>query len=160
MPDLKIFKPAPMARTFATMTYVYFGLTLCMLVGIPFGPGTRLVGWALFALALVVWFWFKPVAFLVDGQELVLRWRLRARRIPLGELKSALQLNTRDLGWMIRIGVGGLWGAYGMFKTSKEGMIDGYFNTNENLVLLKLKSGRPLLLSPERPGEFIRALGK
>jgi hypothetical protein len=47
-----------------------------------------------------------------------------------------------------------------MFKTSKEGMIDGYFSRMQGLLLLKLKGRRPLLLSPDDTAGMRKALGK
>lgn len=160
MPDSKIFKLAPMSRAFATMTYVYYGFTLILVAGAPIGPLSQIIGLALFGVALLVWAWFKPTDMTVDDQGLLIRWRLRKRLILKSDIESIERLNTRDFGWMIRIGAGGLWGAFGMFKTSRNGMINGYFTRTEDLVLLNLKNARPLLLSPEEPGAFVSALGK
>jgi hypothetical protein len=118
------------------------------------------VGIFVTVIAGIIWLWFKPTAFFIGGGSLTIKWPLRSRVIPLSDIVSADLVHTRDMGYMIRIGAGGLWGAFGLFKTGKQGMINGYFSALEGLVLLKLKNSRPLLISPEDAENFIRALGK
>jgi hypothetical protein len=83
---------------------------------------------------------------------------LRRRRISLSSIASIERVDTRDFGTMIRVGAGGVWGAFGMFYTKRDKWISGYFSIFEGLVLLRLKDQRPLLLSPDDREAFIAAI--
>ena len=61
-------------------------------------------------------------------------------------------------GFSMRIGVGGLWGQFG-YSYTRIGLVDTYFSTMGPWLLLQLRSGRPLLVSPERLEDAKRALG-
>jgi len=157
LPGAKVYKLAPMAKSFKVMTWTYALLTaVFMLVSV--GPAGHLVGWIFAGIAVLVWFWFRPADFVVDDQTLTLHWPLRTRKIPRLEIYAAEKLALKDLGWALRIGACGLWGAFGLFITKREGKIDGYFSATENLVLLRLKNARPLMLSPEDAEGFIKEL--
>jgi hypothetical protein len=152
------FELAPMARSFMRITVIYSVLAVALIFG-NFHPLARGVGGVLTAIAVLVWAWFRPSHLELSGQGLSLVWPYRRRTIALQDLVSAELVATRDFGWMLRIGVGGVGGAFGLFYTSTHGLIDGYFTAHESLVLLKLRQGRPLLLSPKDPAAFIAALG-
>ena len=52
---------------------------------------------------------------------------------------------------------GGLWGGFGWLYTRK-GLLDLYVSRTDRLVLVRLRAGRPLLLTPERDEGFVDAL--
>jgi len=108
-----------------------------------------------------VWLLGRPTAFEVDTGGLWIRWPLRSRRIAAGDIARAEMLSReafrRDFGWGIRIGAGGLWGGFGWLYTRK-GLLDLYVSRTDRLVLVRLRAGRPLLLTPQRDEGFVDAL--
>jgi hypothetical protein len=85
----------------------------------------------------------------------------RDRRIAAGDIAGAEVLSReafrRDFGWGMRIGAGGLWGGFGWLYTRK-GLLDQYVSRTDRLVVVRLRAGRPLLLTPERDEGFVDAL--
>jgi hypothetical protein len=63
-----------------------------------------------------------------------------------------------ELGFAARVGVGGLWGGFGWLWTSRRGLIDMYVSRGDGLLMVERLAGRPLLITPEHPDEFSRAL--
>jgi hypothetical protein len=57
----------------------------------------------------------------------------------------------------MRVGVGGLWGGFGWLYTSK-GLLGLYVSRTDRLVLVRLRTGRPLLVTPEGDERFVAAL--
>jgi hypothetical protein len=54
----------------------------------------------------------------------------------------------------MRIGVGGLWGGFGWLWTAKKGFLEFYISRAEGLILIELRQGNPLLITPENPERF------
>jgi hypothetical protein len=63
----------------------------------------------------------------------------------------------REFGWATRIGAGGLWGGFGWLYTSK-GLLDLYVSRTDRLVLVRLRTGRSLLVTPLDDERFVAAL--
>lgn len=129
------------------------------------GPGSSLplvLAGFLVLLYVGVWRYARPRAFEVAGRGLAIVWPARRRLIPRSEIAGARVLVRErcraELGWGGRIGVGGLWGGFGWAWTSKRGLVDLYVSRTDGLVLVERRAGRPLLLTPERPDDFVRAL--
>lgn len=58
----------------------------------------------------------------------------------------------------MRIGVGGLFGGFGYLWTTNRGMVEFYITRQDQFVLIDLRKGKSLLLSVDRPEEFVKAL--
>jgi hypothetical protein len=112
---------------------------------------------------VVIWLYARPTRFEVGPDGLVIVWPARRRRIDRRDIGGARVLESGqlrpELGWAARIGVGGLWGGFGWAWTSRRGLLDLYVSRTDGCVLVERRSGRALLLTPERPDEFARALG-
>jgi Bacterial PH domain len=110
-----------------------------------------------------VWGWARPTRFEVGADGLVIVWPARRRRIPRHDVAGARLLAPgefrREFGLAVRVGVGGLWGGFGWVWTSRGGMLDLYVSRTDGCVLVERRAGRPLLLTPEHPDQFVRALG-
>ena len=108
-----------------------------------------------------VWLFWRPTAFEVDRSGLRIVWPLRARTIPAREVAEAVVLSReafrREFGWGMRIGAGGLWGGFGWLYTSK-GLLGLYVSRTDRFVLVRLRTGRPLLVTPEGDERFVAAL--
>lgn len=64
----------------------------------------------------------------------------------------------QEVGWGVRIGVGGLWGQFGWLWTARTGNLVTYVSRTDGLVLIERHTRRPLLITPAERDEFVRAL--
>ncbi len=129
----------------------------------PASPVLWTIAGLLVLLYGVVRLWARPGRFEVGADGLVIVWPARRRWIPRGDIAGARVLAPgqfrREFGLGARIGVGGLWGGFGWVWTSRRGLLDLYISRTDGCVLVERRSGRPLLLTPEQPDEFVRTLG-
>jgi len=109
-----------------------------------------------------VWLRMRPSLFVIQPDGLQVLWPLRreslrrpaitgARMVDAGELRQ-------ELGWAIRVGVGGLWGAFGWLKSRKRGKVRMYISRVDRLVWIDVRDGAPWLITPDDPEAFIRQL--
>ncbi|AKU96217.1 hypothetical protein AKJ09_02881 [Labilithrix luteola] len=161
------FALAPMSSGLRLLTWGLFGVPLCMLgaalVARP--PIGSVLGGAFVFVALLyasVWFVFRPTYFAVGESDLRIVWPARSRVIPREAIVRARVLShdefRRTYGWGVRIGAGGLWGGFGLLQTSQV-TFSMWISRLDPLVIVELREGRPLLLTPENPGSFVEALG-
>ena len=113
-------------------------------------------------LYLSVSLWWRPTRFDLDDSGLVIRWPARRQQIPWREIRAARALDRRalrrELGIAARIGAGGLWGGFGWLWSSRRGLLDLYVSRTDRILLIERQPGRALLITPERPEEFSRAV--
>lgn len=114
------------------------------------------------AMCLAVWLWARPTRFEVGADGLRIVWPLRRRLVAARRIVEARLLERaeakRELGWAIRVGVGGLWGAFGWLWSPRCGWVDTYVSRTDGLVWLRLTDGRPLLITPAAPAALVSAL--
>jgi hypothetical protein len=115
-------------------------------------------------VAIYSWVWlrFRPTQFVVHQDLLEVIWPLKRQRISRDSISNVRIVNGRDLkselGWGIRVGAGGLWGGFGWLWTQRRGIVQMYISRINDLVWIDRPAGRPWLISPERPQEFVQAL--
>ena len=118
---------------------------------------------ALTTLALypIVWLGCRPTRFEIDAAALRIVWPLYTRTISRQAVRGARIVDARafrqEHGWAMRIGVGGLFGAFGLLKT-RTATFSMWVSRSEGLVLVTLADARPLLVTPEDPERFVAAL--
>lgn len=109
-----------------------------------------------------VWLWMRPRAFVVAPGALVVEWPLRARTIPAADVAGVRTVTAaelrRELGLALRIGVGGLFGGFGMLWSRRGGLVDFYVTRLDEFVWIARRTQRPLLVSPEDAAGFAEAL--
>jgi hypothetical protein len=160
------FALARMSTDIRVLTGIALALPLVLVLGGTLGHGPAggiLLGVTVLVLILYasVWLLWRPTAFVVEGGGLRIEWPLRSRVIPAREIGDAVVLSReafrREFGWAMRVGVGGLWGGFGWLYTSK-GLLGLYVSRTDRLVLVRLRTGRPLLVTPEGDERFVAAL--
>ncbi|MCB9765721.1 MAG: hypothetical protein H6739_38460 [Alphaproteobacteria bacterium] len=109
----------------------------------------------------VVWLFWRPTRFELEGDALKIVWPLRSWRLPLRivdeiEVMDAKTFRSR-VRWAVRVGAGGLWGGFGWLATGA-GWVRFYVSRSDGLVLLTLAGQAPLLISPEDPEGFAAAV--
>jgi tetratricopeptide (TPR) repeat protein len=154
----------------ARMDFLMRLLTLALLVLPPLFLAIALLGSALMLLPTAVlvvvyaWIalWFRPTRFIVGPRALEIIWPLRHREIPREDITSVRLVDKhalrREVGWAMRMGAGGLGGAFGWLWTQKRGVVRMYLSRTDGLVWIERRSERPWLITPERPDAFVRTL--
>ena len=152
---------APMSPLIKGLT---IGLWLLPLVFIGVAIASRLKGLGLVGLALIllygaVWVWCRPTEFVLSPDQLTIVFPGWKRPIQMTEISgfratSAAGFN-QEFGLPIRIGVGGLWGGFGWLWTSRQGLIEFYVSRSKGLVLIDLKVGKTILITPVEPQRFV-----
>jgi uncharacterized membrane protein YfcA len=119
---------------------------------------------ALLLVAMYAWVWlrFRPGRFVVRPDAIEVVWPLKRREIPRTDVASARILDgaalREEIGWGLRVGAGGLFGGFGWLWTRRRGIVQLYVSRTDSFVWLERRIGRPWLITPERPGEFVRAV--
>jgi len=109
----------------------------------------------IFAAAL----FFAPCKFTITDSQVIVG-RLGANvAVPLAGISDVKRVPKNELGFVVRVwGVGGFCGTYGLCYSRRIGLFRAYMTNRTTLVLITLRSGKKVLLSPERPEEFLNAV--
>ena len=114
------------------------------------------------AIYLLIWLWFRPGRFEIAPSQLRIVWPVRTRSLELSSVEQVEIISSRalrdELGLLLRGGAGGLWGGFGMLWSSRGEHMDFYISRLSPLVLIRRRSGRFLLITPEQPERFVAAL--
>jgi hypothetical protein len=152
---MKTFPLAPMSPLIRVLTYLFLLLPILFVVatflyGAPFVLAVSAA--LLVALYAAVWLWWRPSRFDVGAGRLSVVFPLRRLDVPLADVVACRALSAtalrREIGWGVRIGVGGLWGGFGRLLTKRRGSIRLFVSRTDRLVLVERRSGRSLLLTP------------
>jgi len=115
----------------------------------------------MFTMYVVIWLVMRPTAFVVAPDGLVIEWPVRRRLIEAAAITGARVIDAnerrRELGRVVRVGAGGLGGGFGLARTSR-GMLELWVSRTDWMVLVECRGRRSLLLTPEDPEQFVRAL--
>jgi hypothetical protein len=118
------------------------------------------------ALALAVWlvlnYAVQPTNYAIDGQQLVIQRRW-ARKMAVPFKAIAGVSTAAALADVPRFGLrrsfnAGVYGYQGPFQLDPYGAVFFVATNRERLVAVARREGTPLILSPERPREFVEAL--
>ncbi len=145
------------------ITFVLLALPALFVLGAVFG-WAFLFAPTIFLVAIYTWVWlrFRPTQFVVHQDVLEVIWPLKRQQISRDSISDVRIVNGRNLksqvGWGMRVGAGGLWGGFGWLWTQRRGIVQMYISRINDLVWIDRPAGRPWLISPERPQEFVQAL--
>jgi hypothetical protein len=157
------FRQAQMSPLVLTLTLLLLALPLTFFVGALFGRRLLVVpGVLIITIYAWVWLRFRPGRFTVHHGGLQVIWPLKRREIPREDISNVRILDRhelkREIGWGMRIGAGGLWGAFGWLWTKRRGIVQMYVSRTDRFVWIERAGRRPWLITPERPEAFARAL--
>ncbi len=164
---MQVFPIARMSPLILGLTVVLLCLPVVFLgLGLfaPSPTSTVLLVTGVFIVLLYasIWVYFRPSRYQVTAAELSIIWPMRSRAIPRHDVASARILDLAGFraayGQTVRIGAGGLWGTFGWLWNPRAGRLDVYVTNLGPWVVVERRSGRPLVLSPEDPDGFARAL--
>ncbi|HOK77157.1 MAG TPA: PH domain-containing protein [Verrucomicrobiota bacterium] len=161
--NVKSFHVARMSLLIRALTVLLLALPPVLVVYALLGK--RMLAWPaafLIGLYALVWLWFRPIRFVVHRGGIRVVWPLRHCEIPREDIASARVVDRRELqseiGFALRIGVGGLWGGFGWLWTTRRGLVRMYITRTDRFVWIERVGGRLWLITPENPDEFVRAL--
>ena len=159
-----IYRTPPMAGSIKVLTSIIEILPLLLVfTGFAF-HNHGLFKWAGFLVLLSagVWLWMRPTHYELDSRELRIVWPLRKYVMPRIDISRVRILDKPDvkkeLGSALRIGVGGLFGGFGLLWTSRRGLIRFYITRLDNFVMIDRRNGRSLLISVDDPRGMLREL--
>ena len=163
----------PVAFRLAPMSGLILGMT-CALFLVPIGflaaplrdprlTPLALVGGAVALGYAFTWLYMRPTAFEVGPDGLDIVWPLRRRHVPRADILGAAEIRPAGLraefGTLLRVGVGGLWGGFGLAWSSRGRHLGLYVSRHaDGFVLVRCRRSRSLLITPERPDAFVAAL--
>lgn len=147
------------------------GLTVLLWL-LPAGFGGYAIAARSWAMGLVfllllslygaVWIGCRPSGFAVSSQDVAIVFPIWTRRIPLSDVASVRTISPtdikRDLGWTVRIGVGGLWGGFGWLWTQRQGWVEFYISRLDGFIAIERHTGNTLLITPQRPRQMVATL--
>lgn len=161
------FPLAPMSGLILALTAIMFTLPVAfVLMARDTSQGAEVLvytSWGLVALYIAVFLIFRPLRYEVDSDYVTLVWPIRRRRIPKKSITRARRMTAKEFraefGWGARVGVGGLFGAFGLLRTTKGGTMDLYISRHDWMVVVERSTDRTLLVTPDDPEAFIKLLG-
>jgi hypothetical protein len=162
------FRLAPMSTGMLISTAIVLVIPIVLAVQVRYVPPmlrTVMAGVAV-AVALVyavIWFAMRPSAFVVGPDELELVWPVRRRTIPRADIvrvrKLAMADLKREIGYMLRVGAGGLGGGFGLAKTQL-GTMELWISRTDWIVYIECRDRRSLLVTPDDPDRFVELLAR
>jgi hypothetical protein len=125
------------------------------------GALTGSIALLIVALLAGIALYARPSRFVLSAEGLRVVWPVRERMIPLRdiagvELLDRAQFRSR-FGMGMRIGAGGFLGGFGWLKTERQ-TFDFYISRIDRYALVQVRTGHPLLITPEALDEFVREL--
>lgn len=156
-----------MSRAIAIMTCVLWLLPAVFVV-IALGAKQAIASWfmlivAVFIVCLYLWIWirFRPTKFEIGSAGIDVVWPAKRRTVPFAGITSARIATAKDfkelIGFGMRVGAGGMWGAFGWLWTTKRGIVQMYISRLDKMVWIE-RADRPWLISPENPEAFLASL--
>lgn len=142
------------AASYDSTTKVISTAVFVLLISITFATRSTMVvcgGAALFFLAYA----FSPRGYAISERTLLIRRLIGNARIPLVDLQVARPAGEDDLSGCIRLfGSGGLFGWYGLFRTSKLGRCTWYV-TNRRHAIVLVSGEKTAIISPDDLDRFL-----
>jgi len=160
-----IYQTPPMSGSIKVITYIMEAIPF-LLVYLGFAidnPGLFIL--AIFFLLLLagVWLWMRPTHYIVDDKSMTIVWPLRKYIVLRSGISSVRILDKTDvkkeLGFALRIGVGGLFGGFGLLWTRRRGLIRFYITRLDNFVMIDRRNRRTLLITVDDPKGMLKELG-
>jgi hypothetical protein len=102
-------------------------------------------------------FLYRPIHYLFTPYSLVVHRLMHDVVIDLNQLELVRTVSKEEMGLPIRtFGNGGLFGYTGSYFSDRLGNMTWYATRTEKFVLVQLKEGKKIILTPDEPREFVR----
>jgi hypothetical protein len=101
---------------------------------------------------------FSPASYALTGGTLIVKRLIRNVEIPLVGVREVRRAEPDDFRGCLRLwGSGGLFGYYGLFRTSRLGKCTWYVTNRSNAIVV-VTDTTTVLLSPDDPSAGLSAL--
>jgi hypothetical protein len=105
---------------------------------------------------LVIAFLIRPNNYSISSDKLLIHRILDDVEIGRNNIKSVQEIDESQVKNSIRtFGVGGFFGSFGKFWNSKLGKMTWYVTRKNNFVLVETKDQKKIILTPDKPEEFV-----
>lgn len=139
-------------------------LLFAWVIGVELLPSARLeplqsilISVLLLTIFLFCWL-FQPRNYTLTDRGLTIHRILRDVHIDRNDIVNVREVNNRDTGFIIRtLGVGGLFGYFGKFSSTKLGSLTMYGTRRDKQVLIETRT-RKIIVTPDHPHEFTELL--
>jgi hypothetical protein len=103
---------------------------------------------------------FAPLKYTITNSEIITNRLGPNVVVPIKSIHDINRIPRKELGPIpLRVfGVGGFCGSYGYFWSLRLGLFKAYITNTQTLIFIKYGDNKKILLSPERPEEFLRAI--
>ncbi len=123
------------------------------------GVPEALIPFIVVLITLAVALRFRVKSYVLTPTDLQIVRSAGSKIFLLDSLRSATPVTTKDLGFGIRLFGSGGWGGYfGTFFYRHIGKTSVFATDRKKLILLRTKDDRRILISPEDPAGFLKAL--
>lgn len=113
---------------------------------------------SLSVLVVALGYAYSPRGYAISGRAIIVRRLIGNVRIPLEGIREVRRAGADDLCGAIRVwGSGGMFGYYGLFRTSKLGKCWWYLTNRQDFVVVTTESKRALF-SPDNVDGFLSAI--
>lgn len=116
---------------------------------------------SIYSRAVLISFYFITYGFSTKGyqltqDEVIIQRLLGNVKIKRSEILSVEIIEKEQMGWLIRtFGVGGLFGYWGRFSSSKLGSMTWYATRKNKIVLITKINKKKIVITPDKAEQFI-----
>ena len=104
----------------------------------------------LFVAILLGSYLYSPQKYKIQEGQLMIKRPIGHKAINLTDITEIRKIKKGEMSGTIRtFGVGGLFGYYGKFHNSTFGSMTYYITQRKNMILLKTKAGKKIVISPD-----------
>jgi len=143
--------------SYDSVAKVVSAAAMVLLVVIAGTTQSAIAGGAAMVLLGLAYAW-SPRGYMIEDRSILVRRLIGSARIPLGDVREMRAGTADDFRGCIRLWAsGGLFGYYGLFRTSKLGKCWWYVTNRRNAIIVVTDS-RTTVLSPDDGESFMAAV--
>lgn len=153
--DAPVSFSAPYDRT----TKIITAVACAVLLGVAIIPHIPVFAWGLFIPIVLGAYAYSPRGYVVSDRCITVKRLVGNVQVPLDAIREARAAGADDLRGCIRLwGSGGMFGYYGLFRTSKLGKCTWYV-TDRSKAVVVVTEAKTALFSPGDVTGFLAAIG-
>jgi Bacterial PH domain len=107
-------------------------------------------------ISFFVVYLFRPNNYSISNDKLLIHRMIGNIEINRANIQSVQEIDESQVKNSLRtFGVGGFFGSFGKFWNSKLGNMTWYVTRRNNFVLVETKDKKKIILTPDKPEEFV-----
>ena len=150
--------PSPyFSASYDSTAKIVTALACAVLIAVVALTGMAVVA-VLATVTLLLSYAWSPRGYSVAGRSIFVHRLIGKARIPLDAVRELRRASSADFDGCIRLfASGGMFGYYGLFRTSKLGSSHWYL-TNRDRAIIVVSGDKTYLVSPDSTDEFLAAV--